>query len=530
MNKKLSLSLFSTCMLLTIQQTKSVEYCCNRDYAYAKTHFSQRPQGNNQALVFIGTVDKTHLINNEENYLNFNVTLGYRQNFNNYDLGKYFFTERGPLNVGVANTDIDVQNLQLGLAQNFKGTACLLPEIHEFFADIDIFVGLDKWFQGFWGRLRLPFVHTEWNPFLNTSNNEVGTSVYPSGFASYPNSIINVEYRSLEDALYDGCRIGEIPAAEAGRINCNKKRYGLSDVHFEIGYDFFRRDHGNIGIALIGAIQTGQPTVHNCNQFLFSPSIGAQRSNQLGAALRCQYEIFNNSTENNKITFYSDLRTSYLFPGCNQRLLSLWANGTTAFNYWLMLNRYNSQGTYLGMERAANLLNKKVKVSAVMFEWTLMGQMQKNNWDISIGYNLWTRSQECLCMVDNALGNGADYYAIKYTNTDPTTNPPSTTASWGTYFLNKNTSDISTQSQNSEDRLTPTVDHLNNYAFLAGDIDVCVAQHPSTYSNMFFGSVVYNFSQTWLKPYLALAGQLEFGRGNTALSMWGVYVKGGISF
>jgi len=518
MNKKLSLGFLSTCTLLSILYTHTANYCCDKSYVYGKTHFSQRPQGNNQATVFIGTVDKTHLLNNDVNYFNINVVLGYRQSFESCDLGKYFFTEKGPLIVGIANTNIDVQNLQLGLASNFKGTAMLNPKINESFADFDIFVGLDKWYQGLWGRIRLPFVHTKWSPCLRTANNETGAATYPDAFATTSGTTINVVYRRLEDALCDGSRIGQIPALEAGRINCNKKRYGLSGIHFELGYDFFRREHGNLGFAIIGTVPTGQPNVRNCNTYLFMPSIGSQRSWQAGAAIRGQYELFNQHDNNKRITLYGDLRAVHLFSGCNKRLLSLCAGGTSAFNYWLMLNRYNDRGTYLGMERAANVLNKKVNVSAAaMAEFTLMAQMLKNNWDVSFGYNFWYRSQERICPCNKPLGNGSDFYAIKVTCGD---------IGWGTNIYNKTDSNIAKHGDDQEASLTI----LRQYAFLSGDVDVCVAQHPKTWSNMFFGTIAYNFSKTWLKPYIALAGQAEFGRGNTALSMWSIYVKGGISF
>ena len=515
MNKKLSLRLLSTCVLLSITKIAADSFCCDRSYFYGKTHFSQRPQGNNQALVFVGTSDKTHLIDNKENYLNFNISLGYRQNFDSCDIGKYFFTERGPLNVGIVNTNVDVQNLQLGLASNFKGTAILEPTVKECLADFDVFIGLDKWVQGLWGRLRLPFVSTSWNPKLSFSNNEVGTSVYPDGFATTSGTAIDVVYRSLDDALCDGSPLGQIPALEAGRIGCKKSCYGLSDIHFEIGYDFFRKQRGNMGIALVAAAPTGVPTPSNCNRFLFSPSIGSQRSWQIGAALRGQVEIFNQEANHKRITIYGDLRALHLCKGCNRRLLSLWANDTSAFNYWLILNRYNEQGTFLNTERAANLLNKKVKVSAAaMVEFTLMAQMLKDNWDLSIGYNFWSRSQECLTICDNCLGNGADYYAIK----DP--------ANWGTHIYDKTVSDIA----NENNSLAANASNLGTYALFSGNINPCVAQHPATYSNMLFGYLGYNFSKTWLKPYLGVSLQVEFGRGNTALNMWGAYIKGGISF
>jgi len=517
MNKKLSLSFLSVLALLSASHTSAVNYCCNKNYEYGKTHFSQRPQGNNQAAVFIGTVDKTHLLDNDINYLNLNLTFGYRQNFNSCDLGKYFFTERGSLIVGESNTSIDVQNLQLGLASNFKGTAILEPTINESYADFDMFVGFDEWLRGSWARLRLPFVRTEWNPCLRTANNETGAAIYPDGFATTAGTSINVVYRRLEDALEDGSRIGQIPALEAGRINCNKKRYGLSGIHLEFGYDFFRREYGNLGLAIITAARTGQPNATNSNRYLFAPSIGSQRSWQIGAAMRGQYQLFNQHDNNKQITVYADLRAVHLCSGCNRRLLSLCANGTTAFNYWLLLDRYNEHGSYLGVERAANLLNKKVNVSAAaMVEFTAMAQMLKDKWDMSVGYNFWYRSQERICPINTILGNGSDLYTVK---------GDSSFSSDTTY--SKNDSNIAYLGNTISDATLTT---LQANTFLSGDITTTVAQHPDTYSNMLFAYVGYNFSETWLKPYLALSGQIEFGRGNTALSMWGIYLKGGIAF
>jgi len=517
MNKKFSLSFLSACALLSTNQLRSdYSYCCDKSYAFGQTHLSQRPQGNYYHTVMMGTADKTHVFGNDENYINFNLTLGLRSNFDECELGQYFFTRKGPIVVGPNGNNVDIINLNLGLANNYQGNALLCPQINTALAELDFYAGFDKWLEGSWIRVRAPFVKTRWQPCLRTATSEAGAPFYPEGFA-YPTGNIGVVYHDLADALQENKSFSLIPGLEAGRFACNQSLYGLSDLHFEIGYDYFRRERGNIGIALIGAWGTGQPNATKCNQFIFPPSYGSQCSSQFGVAFRGQYQIFNNSTDNKRITIYSDLRVVHLLEGYTKRLLGLSSNEKTAFNQYLILDRYTATGTYLGAERAANLLNKKVKVStAAMLEFTIMSQILKDDWDFSLGYNLWYRSKECVQACDNRLGNGHDLYTIKGNSTIN-----------DDYTYSKIDSDVSILGTPVADT---NLDNIKTAAFREGDIVTCVAENPETYSSLLFAYIGHNFSETWLNPYLGLGGNIEFGRGNTALSTWGLYVKGGISY
>lgn len=495
--------------------------CCNKDYAYNMTHFSQRPQGNNQVWTLMGIVDKIHRLENEENYVLADLTIGYRNNFDSFQLSKYFFTEYGPLVVGPLNTSVDVQNLQLGLAHNFQGNAVLNPHINEAVADIDFFLCPDNWVQGIWARVRFPFIYSAWSSCLQSYTSESGASNYPDGFAAPSGTLVSVEYRGINAALNDSTGFGQIPALTAGRI-CpyQQSRWGLSDIHLELGYDFYRCQRGNVGVALIGAVPTGTPSASSCNRYLFEPMIGSQRSGQVGVLLRGQYELFN--LDNNKIiSLYGDLRLIHLLQGCTRRLFSLNVGNTTAFNYWLLLNRYDNQGEFLGVERAANILNQKVNVSADMLEFSAIIQMRKGNIDLSGGYNFWMRSQECVCPQNLTFGNGSDYYAIKDTDT---------TAEWATEIADKNCTNVAYHCGSEIDADAAHVDNIRRYSLQSGNIAICTAQHPRTYSSTFFGYAGYNFVDHCSTPHLGIGITAEFGCGNTALSMLGLFVKGNISF
>jgi len=188
------------------------------------------------------------------------------------------------------------------------------------------------------------------------------------------------------------------------------------------------------------------------------------------------------------------------------------------FNQYLILDRYTATGTYLGAERAANLLNKKVKSlnSRHVRIYNHVSNNSKTTGIFLLGYNLWYRSKECVQACDNRLGNGHDLYTIK----------GNSTINDG-YTYSKIDSDVSILGTPVADT---NLDNIKTAAFREGDIVTCVAENPETYSSLLFAYIGYNFSETWLNPYLGLGGNIEFGRGNTALSTWGLYVKGGISY
>ncbi len=504
------------CLLLSGALTAmSAYYCCDNDYAFGKTTFSARPQGNYYFTTFMATADITHHPQREQNYFNCTAILGYRQNMDSYELGRYFLTQTGPLIFGNVNTDVDVQNLQLGLANNYKGTLTMQPSVHDAIIDLDFFAGFDAWVNGAWLRINLPFAHNSWCPCIQSQTQAIGTA-YPDGFADTAGTKVPIPYSDCAQATCGDQPFGLIPALSAGKLcNCKKTVCGLSDVHLELGYDFIRKERGNMGAALIGAIGTGQPTGKSCNNYLLRPTIGTQNSSQLGAALRAQY-ILMNFEDGKKITLFGDARISHVFPGCTKRLLNLSTGNNTAFNYWLLLNEYAYDGTYVGVERAANLLNKKVKVSAnAMGEATIMIQTKQDNWDLAFGYNFWGRSKEHLTIMDPVIGNESNYYTLKNTST------------WGTSLIDKNVGNICEQPTNAS--YTASLTNIKKYALTTGNIDVCTAQHPATFSNSFFVGANYKFDDMRCQPYIGIGGHVEWGCGNIALNTWGIYLHGALS-
>lgn len=528
-------------IVLAASQSLASSTCCDNAYAYGKTHFSQRPQGNFYPVIMMATADKTH-IDTDKHYHVFSLTFGYKQNYDEHYQASYFLTEFETATVGKNNDPVDIRATDLVLAggaydsaasfKSFEGSFTAKPQVSDFIADFDFFAGFDQWAKGTWLRIHVPVVRSQWNFCLRDAISDPGTQPYPDGFIGIRGTDVYPPFNNIKDTLSATTALGT--PIEAGRVRGACARWGVSDVHFELGWDFARNERGNVGAALIAAARTGLPKpCSSDNKYLFAPSIGAQRSWQLGGALRGQYQLFDDSKI--KVTFYGDARVSHLFVGQVKRLLGLKAGNTTAFNHALILYPYDANAVRLSnpsvpaanqlvVEPAVNILLRTCKVSAgAMGEFTGMLVGTHKNWDGGVGYNFWGRTCEHVCPCDKSIASEtwagpASYFTIKG---DTYLNPAAASYAYG-----KDDSNIAKTGTRFVDSV---VANVKAHSFTDGDIDTKIASHPATYSNTIFGYIDYRFDTT-CKPYVAVGGHMEMGCGNTALNTWGIYFKGGLTF
>lgn len=223
---------------------------------------------------------------------------------------------------------------------------------------------------------------------------------------------------------------------------------------------------------------------------------------------------------------------------------------------------------------AINVTTLDVNVSiAVQADFVLKFAYISNNFEVDLGYNLWARSGEkfsskCDPIITEkkyAIKGDAQVYgfcpvgsttagaAIALSATEDTatihvgTNNNFTAGS--TYTTNPNvdnaqfaigncgTTPASTcLVANPLNAPSPTTQILtSNPAVFVTSTDINLAKTPSALSNKVFGSLSYGWNdcEDWI-PFLSLGGEVEFdGRNNdcrAALSQWGIWLKGGISF
>lgn len=508
--------------------------------------------------------DKRHQFDREEFYGDFAVTLGWQQNFSRYRLSSYFMNSNGKMTVG-ANTPTgvttkyaNVRASDLGLSATFTGCAWLCPKYTDFIADFDLYLAWDEFVQGLWTELRVPLAYTRWNSGLGTSVTAAGgTDYYSYCSGDIPDTCqttnvvnddgdqVTLAYSgncALSSALLGNCGFGDAPRLQAGKmVNCWRTATGLGGIRLSLGYDFVRRERGSMGLALDVVFPVANKLAKNnccCDLFIFDPSVGAQNAWKVGGVLRGQYMLWDRD-ENERIDLYLDGRAYGVFSGQTTRLLGLNAGGSsccnTLFNQYLLLKKYTVDGTtvtYSGLERAANLLKARVRYNKALCEGEVTAMFQYRNGGFvgALGYNFFGRSAEQLCVCNMCNSAGSYYYVIK--GNLPVLDLSGDDAG----FYSKTDSDISkTGTAYTHDLGTDTVANLQAAAFNfsscgCNDVNLCPASHPKYISNTIFGNIGYNWEDVDWKPYIGVIGKVDLGSKNTALRLWGVYLKGGICF
>ena len=546
--------------------TQCCKTCNDGDFCYyGRTWFSQRDQGTNQFLSMEFTNETRHKEHKDKSfYSDLSVTLGWQQNFDRYRLSSYFLTKCGTVTVGANAADgttavSDIRASDLGLSTTFTGTAWLCPKYQDLLVDFDWYFSWER----LWVELEIPFVHTRWNSGLGSSVTSSGGTTYAfetldeddpwidavdtDGFA------VDVVYTgdyALSSALLGNCTFGDAPRLNAGKmINCRRTANGLANIKLELGFDFIRNERGALGLGFYtGLPLANQPNKKNsCDLFIFEPKVGSQHEFKLGALLHGQYKLWKNEKKDECIEMFFDGRVGGILTGKSTRLLGLQANNTTLFNQYLLLKKYSIEGgtgTYVGLERAANMLRAYVEAKpSIEGQLTFMFNYQNEGIVGGFGYNFFGRGEEKLgfvnrCCCDNSHyyvikgdlpvkqndGNDAGFYGPDDSNINQTGTPAGTDSIWNTVS--------SATIQDKAIRFTDNFINSDccNISNCNGATTLCVAAHPRYLSHTIFGNFGYHWYEKKLKPFIGLIAKVELGQDNTALRLWGAYIKGGLLF
>jgi len=525
-----------------------------------RTYFSQRSQDTYQYLYMILNAPKRYIYDNDKSSMELDLSVGYESNFNRDNLSSYFFNSSGALTVGPNNQQFNVRASDLGLGADFEGFARLKPKYNNLICYVDAFLGFDGFAKGLWGEVVIPFLtESHWNPCLCSSIGKNSTYDYytvPSdvGLASEgqtqdvvtsaTTASVPVLYRgptALSDALKgedEGLSFGDSSTIIAGKI-CNQdyRWPGVHNLHFMLGYNFLRREYGNLGIGFDFSPGIGNSPPENLCDFnwwltnLWQGSVGSQHRSKFGALVRGQYQLWNNDTDKN-LTLYADGTLYGLFKGTTTRVLGLCAGNQSVFNNWLLLKKYvliGGTAQYLGLERAANLLKAQVQArNSLEGQVNLMANYRNGGFSVSLGYNLYMRGAECLDIACLCNPDICKYsYVIKG---EAPVFVGGTTVDGG--FYSPVDSDVATTGElvdGSQVASVPsglvTDNEIKFSPSPCGHINVQAAAHPRYLSNTIFASLNYSVSGLALKPNIALVGKVAFGKNNTAMDIWGWYIK-----
>ena len=392
-----------------------------------KTFFAQRSQDSYQYLYMTLNAPYRFAYGNENMIMDVDISIGWEQNFKRDKLSSYFLNPCGCLTVGPDNHNFDVRASDLGLSADFEGCAALKPKYGNAICYFDLFWGLNNLHPGLWLEFMLPaFTHSHWNPCLGTSIQNKGSYDYYTvptdiGLVSEgqdQNVITNtttapipVEFRgptALNDALENGY-FGNAGPLLVGRFYPqNYSWQSIYNLHFMGGYNFWRKERGNLGVGVDFCLGVGNYPPSNMGDInwwivdMYQGGVGSQHCSKLGGILRGQYELWN-AEKGKNLSIYSELSLYNRFKGKTTRVLGLCVGGKSIFNQWLLLKKYvliDGVAQYMGLEHAANLLKAQVQ-SQNNFEmqFNLMGRYKWNGASFSLGYNFfhpWCRKFKCV--------------------------------------------------------------------------------------------------------------------------------------
>lgn len=521
------------CTALCDQNCYNLTNGCN---VYGKTFYMGRSQGSNLARQMIGVEEKIHKFGNECFYGVGTLAIEYQKTMSpgsntsrdSRNLGAWFSSTgntsmsygsggitNGSPDTGSTDFAFDLNALNWGYTGS--GSIYFCPQKDDIIFDLNLYLGLDELFCGFWARLDVPIVRTKYNINLVDKSTGAASSVLPDDL--YGDTTTKV-YDTFKAALLGNKAVGDLPVLNYGKICGERTDTSVANIRITLGYDFLRREcwHFAAGLLFVAPVGT-KPT----GEFLFEPIVGNADRFEVGGTANFAYELWNNCDASHTVTLFVDGYVNTVVARRNKRILGLKptdaTNAQSTWSQYLLLKKYNSSNEVTGLERAANITTGDIKVGAsVEGAIALLLQWNCNCTMAGIGYEAWGRKAEeakarCFDITANT-------YALQGVSVWDGTSAAGTSATGNNG--NAPTSTISTPGN-------ATAFLESNY-LSSDDLDVCPALHTNANSNKVFGFVGYNWNECDWQPFILLGAEAEFGNNNRAFSQWGVIGKGGISF
>lgn len=561
-------------------------------YASFTNHsfMTYRSQGQNLARNVAGWQSLRTDIYNGDAQGNVSIAVEYDQAFNRGAINKYFFgsdcmTFSGSL--APYRGACDIMADYFGLPTDFQSVVSFSPQMHNVIFDFDFYWNLDCLIKGFNLRFYLPVAYTRWalNPCEKVIN--PGTLAYPAGYMSNARIDVPDLKKGALDVLSHCQTFGDLAdPIQYGRLDaCAQHTTKVADILVALGYTFVRHRAGLVGINLQTVIPTGTFS-HARN--LFEPQIGNGHHWALGGGLTARYDFINNEDRGLKLSGCLDASIQHLFKANEVRSYDLTANGPGS-RYMLMEDMGGAISGALGFSPIiltdlatseylgrlfyvidATTLDSKIKIN-VQGDVVAKLTLDYRNWNFDLGYNFWGRSHETLvsraCMNHKFYGIKGDAQVYGFLSPAPgdfLDIPVNATQSQATLHAgqgvgNTNNNFININADNaaliydvgfiaiqqtlpdsvSSDTGVSSMQQVNgsNQAILLTDADIndCSGLSPRAYTNKVFGSAAYTWADCkHVTPYVSVGAEGEFAGSEdcvkTAISQWGVWVKGGFNY
>ncbi|MCK5633354.1 hypothetical protein KAH94_06370 [bacterium] len=477
-----------------------------------------------------------------------------------------------------------------GLAPTFESTVRFTPRISNFMVDLGLYVGFDQICKGAFFKVHAPLVYTKWELNMCEDVINTGTLGFQEGYMK-STGINRSDLPADFKAAMEGVTFGDMQEAiKYGKIGSCKEntKTRISDIEMALGWNFLQDEDYHFGIMARASLPTGNKLK---GEYIFEPTVGAGGHFMLGAGFTSHVQFWKSSDEETVFNAYLDINVGHYFK--TKQIRSFDLKGKKNSRYMLVQEMTKDvenlfAGTGGGTTPAPPfqyagklfpLINKTTCCTDVSIDFqadaVLKLAYSRKNFNFDVGYNVWGRTGEkfhkdcctdgCLERNKYALKGDAFVYGFASTGGNLTTGTPvalsatqdlatinsGTNTPAGTPYEYAHTQNPKVDNEKlawsdsaGEDELDANKNfHLDqtNTSYLpklisCDDLNTC--DTPSALSHKFFVNMSFSWAEDMEKdewiPFLGLGGEVEIA-GKTdgyyaAVSQWGVWVKGGLSF
>lgn len=509
--------IFTLLLILASISSESIILC-----AFGKSFFNPRSQCSNMARWIAS--QPINLYKADTNTLNGSifVTPEYGKTVNARKLADYiFFNASSSMIFGPSATDASgvanpagstttVFATNFFLNNDFSSIVTASPHVKNTIIDINLYVGLDNWFSGFFFRADAPLVMTSWDINLKETITSKGSTIAAETFGNFADSPAPVT-SAIEAWKGQTVDIENFPQLKKklqfARIDGAQKKIGFADLTFMIGYNFYLTQNSHFGLSAATIIPLeDRPSP----EFLFTPVLGNGGYTEVGVGITGHHLLYDNTIDSCSIHLEGVLY--HVLKSDQKRTFDINNNGVAS--RYLLLKKISNTNPFTYDDEiifGPNVTTLECSVyNNIHADIALMVAYQKNSVNLNIGYNIWARSKDIV----NIVG------AI----------PPNTYGIQG-----------ATQTDNESVNFTQSLSTIKGFfappfpgdtvTLSTQDLNISSASHPRALSHKLFASLRYTWNCTHYIPFIGFGGQYEISlHDNNAFNQWGAWLTAGFSF
>ncbi|PKN03491.1 hypothetical protein CVU75_01965 [Candidatus Dependentiae bacterium HGW-Dependentiae-1] len=551
-------------------------------------YISPRSVSENAARELVGWTRAVNLADKETNYGSFSVTPEYTHSFRaDHIASQLFGCDLNSCNkINISGSDVANRNTAKDwladyfyLPRSYKGSFSVRPMVQNFLVDFNFYWGLDTYQPGLFFRIHAPLTGTQWDLNMCMENQDLGLSTSgiirplttaPHGtltdftqFSYEKTSPSDIFSYTFQTQIPTPNHIYVFTPLYYNRLcPCKKTLARLADIQADFGWNFLLDNDYHLGLFVRGVAPTGNRP-HSV--FLFEPIIGNGKHWELGSGLTAHATLWRSSEKNDhSCGVYLDANITHFFDRTQCRTFDLkgkpWSRYNLAFK--IIPDSLSREGIQqIIFSPVANLTTHATDVSIAM-QTDIAALFNYTNGKLSVdfGYEFWSKScEKFTCHTDCTPAPASNHASVYGCGSDctghcacdfPTFYGELDGATWSLAGaksfiagLGGRAASYSNATIHEEGIADPpgalVPPFFDNRKHLSrSDVDTANA-HTKGRSNKFFTHLSYTWNEREWMPYLGLGGEIELAGkkcapceccANTALSHWGLWFKGGISF